>query len=40
MGSTLVVHKTMDTVQISQISTFIEDSMKRAMQESKMLLQT
>jgi len=34
-----VVHKTMDTVQISQIINFIEDSMKRVMAESEMLLQ-
>ena len=35
-----VVHKTMDTIQISQISAFIEDSMRRVMEESKMLLET
>ncbi|MBW2038242.1 MAG: hypothetical protein JRI46_01375 [Deltaproteobacteria bacterium] len=36
-----VVHKTMGTVQVSQISTFIENSMRRGITEkSSMLLQT
>lgn len=34
-----VVHKSMGTVQISEIKTFIETSIKRVMPESKMLLQ-
>jgi len=38
----VVVHKTMDTVQLSQISTFIEESIRRGIvvEKSKMLLQT
>jgi len=34
-----VVHKSMDTVQISEIKTFIETSIKRVMPESQMLIQ-